>query len=394
MRVTSSPLRPLFVTLAVAAAAASPQALAQAPIKIGFIGELSGPQAAVGKEQYDGLMLLIERNGGKLGGFPVQVIKEDSQLKPDVANQLARKLVERDKVDIVTGVSFSNIMMAIHKYVTDNKVFLVGSNAGPSQIAGAQCSPYQFILSPQGDQTSEAVGKYATEKGYKRVFLLAPNYQAGKDTLSGFKRHFKGQVVEEVYSPLSQQDFSAELSQVSAAKPDAVFAFYPGGLGIGFARQYAQAGMMKTIPLLSTYVADAITLPSLGPGALGMISGGIWAPDAPNPASAKFVADFEKKYGRIPSNYAAQSYDAAQLLDRAIAKVGGKVGDKPAFMAALKAADFQSVRGNFRFNNNHFPIQDVHVQMVAKDAKGRLSLKTIATPFRNHEDAYHDKCAP
>jgi branched-chain amino acid transport system substrate-binding protein len=391
MRVTPTPLRPLFVSLALAFAATSP-AFAQAPIKIGFIGELSGPQAAVGKEQLDGLMLLIDRNGGKLGGFPVQVIKEDSQLKPDVANQLARKLVERDKVDIITGVSFSNIMMAIHKYVTDNKVILVGSNAGPSQIAGAQCSPYQFIMSPQGDQTSEAVGKFAAEKGYKRIFLLAPNYQAGKDTLAGFKRQFKGEIVDEVYSPLSQQDFSAELSQVSAAKPDAVFAFYPGGLGINFAKQYAQAGMMKTTPLLSTYVADAITLPSLGPGALGMISGGIWAPDSTNPASVRFVADFEKKYGRIPSNYAAQSYDAAQLLDRAIAKVGGRVSDKPAFMAALKAADFSSVRGAFKFNNNNFPIQDVHVLTVVKDAKGRPSLKTVATPFKNHQDAYHDKC--
>lgn len=392
MRVTPSPLRPLFVSLALACAAGTP-AFAQAPIKIGFIGELSGAQAAVGKEQLDGLMLLVERNGGKLGGFPVQVIKEDSQLKPDVASQLARKLVERDKVDIITGVSFSNIMMAIHKYVTDNKVILVGSNAGPSQIAGAQCSPYQFIVSPQGDQTSEAVGKYATDKGYKRIFLLAPNYQAGKDTLAGFKRHFKGEIVDEIYSPLSQQDFSAELSQVSAAKPDTVFAFYPGGLGIGFARQYAQAGMMKSIPLLSTYVADAITLPSLGPGAQGMISGGVWAPDAANPASVRFVADFEKKYGRIPSNYAAQSYDAAQLLDRAIARVGGRVKDKPAFMAALKAADFQSVRGAFKFNNNNFPVQDVHVLAVTKDAKGRPSLKTIATPFKNHQDAYHDKCS-
>lgn len=391
MRVTTTPLRPLFVSLALAFAASSP-ALAQGPIKIGFIGELSGPQAAVGREQLDGLMLLIDRNGGKLGGFPVQVIKEDSQLKPDVANQLARKLVERDKVDIITGVSFSNIMMAIHKYVTDNKVILVGSNAGPSQIAGAQCSPYQFIMSPQGDQTSEAVGKFAAEKGYKRIFLLAPNYQAGKDTLAGFKRQFKGEIVDEVYSPLSQQDFSAELAQVSAAKPDAVFAFYPGGLGINFAKQYAQAGMMKTTPLLSTYVADAITLPSLGPGALGMISGGIWAPDSTNPASVKFVADFEKKYGRIPSNYAAQSYDAAQLLDRAIAKVGGRVSDKPAFTAALKAADFSSVRGAFKFNNNNFPIQDVHVLTVVKDAKGRPSLKTVATPFKNHQDAYHDKC--
>lgn len=391
MREMHNLAHPLLAALTLCCAHAVAQA--QEPIRIGFLGELSGPQASVGREQYDGLMLLIERNGGKLGGVPVVVIKEDSQLKPDVANQLVRKLVERDKVDIITGVSFSNIMMAVHKYVTDNKVFLIGSNAGPSQIAGAQCSPYQFITSWQGDQTSEAVGSYATGKGYKKIFLLAPNYQAGKDSLAGFKRHYKGEVVDEIYSSLTQQDFSAELTQVGAAKPDAVFAFFPGGLGVNFAKQYAQAGLMKSIPLLSTFVADAVSLPSLGPGALGLISGGFWAPDFKNAASVKFVADFEQKYKRIPSNYAAQSYDAAQLLDSAIAKVGGNVGNKPAFMAALKQADFQSVRGAFKFNNNHFPIQDMHVLEVAKDAAGRISLKTLATPFKNQQDAYHDKCS-
>lgn len=367
-------------------------ASAQTPIKIGFIGELSGAQASIGRDQYDGFMLVVERNGGKLGGVPVQVIKEDTQLKPDVANQAVRRLIEKEKVPIITGVSFSNIMMAVHKYVTDQQVFLIGSNAGPSQIAGAQCSPYQFITAWQGDQAAEAVGKYASDQRYKRVLLMAPNYQAGKDTLAGFKRHYKGEVVDELYTQLNQLDFAAEISQVSSAKPDAVFAFFPGGLGVSFAKQYAQAGLMKKVPLLSVFVADAINLPSIGDNALGMVSGSFWGPDIDIPASKRFVDEFEKKYGRIPSNYAAQSYDAAQLLESAIKKVGGNVADKPAFMAALKAADFKSVRGSFRFNNNNFPIQDMHVLEVAKDEKGRLSLKTLATPFKSMEDAYHDKC--
>ncbi|HCY63628.1 MAG TPA: ABC transporter substrate-binding protein [Oxalobacteraceae bacterium] len=370
----------------------APFARAQDKLKIGFIGELSGAQAAVGKEQLEGFMLLVERNGGKLGGVPVEIIKEDSQLKPDIANQVARRLVEREKVPIITGMSFSNVMMAVHKYITSQEVFLIGSNAGPSQIAGEQCSPYQFITSWQGDQAAEAVGKYATEKGYKRVLILAPNYQAGKDIVSGFKRYYKNEVVDEIYTQLNQLDFAAELTQVSAAKPDAVFAFFPGGLGISFAKQYAQAGLMKTTPLLSTFVADAISLPSIGDSALGLVSGGFWAPDSANPQSQSFVAEFEKKYGRIPSNYAAQSYDAALLLDSAIAKVKGNVSDKKAFMSALKAAEFKSVRGSFKFNNNNFPIQDMHVQQVVKDGKGRLNLKTIATPFKSYQDAYHDKC--
>lgn len=365
---------------------------AQTPVKIGFIGELSGPQEPIGKDQYDAFMLVVERNGGKLGGVPVQVIREDSQLKPDVATLVARRLIEREKVQIITGISFSNVMMAVHKYITDRGVFLIGSNAGPSQIAGAQCSPYQFITSWQGDQASEAVGKYAADKGYKRVLVMAANYQAGKDSIAGFKRYYKNAVVDELYTPLNQLDFSVELSQVAAAKPDAVFAFYPGGLGIAFAKQYAQAGLMKSTPLLSSFVADATTLPSLGDGILGLVSGNFWAPDFNNAASRRFVDEFERKYKRIPSNYAAQSYDAAQLLDAAIGKVKGNVADKSAFMAALNAADFSSVRGAFQFNNNHFPIQDMHVMEVARDAKGRLSLKTIATPFKSQPDAYHELC--
>lgn len=366
--------------------------LAQTPLKIGFAGVLSGPQAAVGQDQYDGFMLVVDRNGGKLGGVPVQVIKEDTQLKPEVANQVVRKLIEQDQVPILTGVSFSNEMLAIHKYVTDKQVFLIGSNAGPSQIAGAQCSPFQFITSWQGDQAAEAVGKYATEKGYKRVVTLAPSYQAGKDIVAGFKRFYKGQLADEQYTPLTQLDFSSVLTQVTASQPDAVFAFYPGGLGIGFVKQYQQAGLTKKVPLLSAFIADATTLPALRDAATGVISGGFWAPDFTNAANKQFVADFEKKHKRLPSNYAAQSYDAALLLDSALAKAKGNVADKTAFGAALQAADFASVRGAFRFNNNHFPIHDMHVMEVVKDAEGRHTLRTIATPLKQTEDAYHAQC--
>ena len=363
-----------------------------APLKIGFLGELSGPTAGVGQDQLDGFNLLLERNGGKLGGVPVTLVKEDSQLKPDVANQAVRRLVERENVPIITGVSFSNIMMAVHKYVTEKEVFLIGSNAGPSQIAGAQCSPYQFITSWQGDQAAEAVGQYAKDKGYKKVFVLAPNYQAGKDIVAGFKRYYKGALVNEVYTSLTQMDFSAELAQLAADKPDAVFAFFPGGLGVAFAKQYAQAGMSKSLPLLSTFITDALSLPAIGDSALGIISGGFWAPDFSNAQSKQFTDEFERKYKRIPSNYAAQSYDAAQLLDSAIAKVKGNVADKKVFMAALKAADFKSVRGDFKFGNNNFPIQGMHIMEVAKDGGGRLNLKTVSTPFKSYQDAYASLC--
>jgi branched-chain amino acid transport system substrate-binding protein len=378
----------LLAALALSAGAAP----AQSPVKIGFVGELSGPQAAVGQDQYDGFMLAVERNNGKLGGVPVEILKEDTQLKPDVANQAVRKLVEKDGVSIITGVSFSNIMLAIHKYVTDKEVFLIGSNAGPSQIAGSQCSPYQFITSWQGDQAAEAVGKYMNEKGFKKIVTLAPSYQAGKDIIAGIKRQYRGEILDELYTPLTQLDFSAVLTQAAAARPDAIFAFYPGGLGIGFVKQYQQAGLAKKTPLASAFIVDATTLPALRDAAEGVISGGFWAPDFQNASSKQFVADFEKKYSRLPSNYAAQSYDAALLLDSALAKMKGNVADKKAFGAALKAADFASVRGTFKFNNNNFPIQDMHVMEVVKDGTGRHTLKTIATPLKATEDAYHALC--
>lgn len=380
------------ILLAAMLAGATAVVLAQAPLKIGFMAELSGPQGALGQDQYDAFMLIVDQNGGKLGGVPVQIIKEDSQLKPEVATQLVDKLIEKDKVPIITGITFSNVMMAVHKKITEKEVFLIGSNAGPSPIAGAQCSPYAFITSWQNDNQAEVVGKYATDKGYKRVIGMAPNYQAGKDFIAGFKRYFKGEVIDEIYTPLNQPDFSAEIAQVAAKNPDAVYVFYPGGLGVNFVRQYKQAGMMGKVPLLSTSTTDGSTLPAQKDDALGVISGTFWGPDFNNPTNMKFVDDFEKKYGRIPSQYAAQSYDAALLLDSAIGKVKGNVADKKAFMAALKAADFKSVRGKFKFNNNNFPVQDMFVFEVAKDAKGRVNLKTVATPLKDHQDAYHAQC--
>ncbi|WP_439586775.1 ABC transporter substrate-binding protein [Hydrogenophaga sp.] len=383
----------LVLALLASASLMAIQAQAQAPVRIGFVGELSGPQGALGQDQYDGFMMVVERNGGKLGGVPVQIIKEDTQLKPDVASQVVQRLIERDKVSIITGVTFSNIMMAIHRPVTEKEVFLIGSNAGPSPIAGAACSPYQFLVSWQVDQLAEVFGVHANQKGYKRVYLMAPNYQAGKDFLSGFKRTFKGEIIDEVYTALNQPDFSAELSQLAVTKPDGVFVFYPGGLGINFVRQYQQAGLLGKVPLMSGGAVDGTTLPALKETAIGVLGAFPWGPDLDNPANKRFVDEFERKHNRIPAAFAAQGYDAAQLLDSALAKVKGNVADKKAFMAALKAADFDSVRGPFKFGNNNFPVQDFHIQEVAKDARGRVSLKTVATPFKAQADNYHAQCA-
>lgn len=365
---------------------------ALADVKIGFIATMSGPAAALGQDMYDGFMLGIEQLKGKLGGVKVEVIKEDDQLKPDLGVQAVNKLIERDKVDIVAGVTFSNVMMAIAKPMADANMIFVGSNAGPAPLAGAQCNSQFFFVSWQNDQQAEGVGKYAADKGYKNVYIMAPNYQAGKDAVAGFKRQYNGGLAGEVYTTVNQPDYSAEIAQLQAANPDAVYVFYPGGMGVNFIKQFRQAGLLGKIPLMSVSTADGSTLPALKETALGVISGTFWGPDFDNATSKQFVAAFEKKYGRIPSQYAAQAYDSALLIDSALKKTGGKVSDKKAFADALRAAEFQSLRGNLKFNKNGFPIQDMYVFEVAKDSQNRVSLKTLAKALSNHPDSFAGQC--
>lgn len=362
-----------------------------AKVKIGLMTTLSGPGAALGNDQRDGFLLAVEQNGGKLGGQEVQIITEDDQLKPDLGVQIARKFIENDKVDFVTGIIFSNVMMAAQKPILDSETFLIGSNAGPSQMSGAGCSPYFFSTSWNNDQLHEGGGKMATDSGYKRVYLMAPNYQAGKDALTGFKRFYDGEVLDEVYTQVNQPDYSVEISQLQMANPDAVYVFYPGGMGVNFVKQYRQAGLLGKIPLLSASTVDGSTLPALKEIAVGAITNSPYAPDLDNPQNKQFVKAFEKKFGRVPSLYAAQSYDAAMLLNSAIAKVDGKLDNKEAVRAALKAADFNSVRGPFEYNTNQFPIANFYrVDVVEKDGQAVLSAKGIN--FENHKDAYYTQC--
>ena len=362
-------------------------------VKIGFMGTLSGPAGALGQDQYDAFMLGIEHLGGKLGGAAVQVIKEDDQLKADLGVQLAQKLIERDKVDIITGVTFSNVMMAIHKPITDANVLLVGSNAGPTPLTGKGCSKNFFSTSWNNDSLHESMGQHANDAGYKKVYLLAPNYQAGKDALSGFKRMYKGAVVDEVYTTVNQPDYSAEIAQLQAAKPDAIYVFYPGGMGVNFVKQYQQAGLLGKLPMLSSSTVDGTTLPALKDIAVGAVTGSPYSPDIDNPQNKKFVEEFRKKYNRTPSLYAAQSYDAAMLINAALAKTGGKADNRDALRAALKSSEFKSVAGPFKFNTNQFPIRNFYRVDVMKDASGQAVFVNKGVVLRDHADAYYKECA-
>lgn len=367
--------------------------LSHAQVKIGLSAPLSGSQAVVGQDQVDGFMLALEMRGGKLGGQTVTIVKEDDQLKPEIGIQITRKFIEKDKVDAIVGLGFSNVLMASLKTIVESGTVAIATNAGPSPIAGASCAPNMFSVAWQNDGSAEAMGKHVQDKGYKRVYLMAPNYQAGKDMLAGFKRFYKGEVIDEVYTQVGQTDYSAEIAQLQASQSDAVFTFYPGGMGVNFVKQLSQAGLLGKLPMFSVFTVDGTTMPSLRDAAVGSVSGAMWDAALSNPENKKFVAGFEAKYKRTPSEYAATAFDAAQLLDAAIRKVKGNTADKKAFAAAVKVAgsEFHSVRGVFRFNNNNLPIQNYYAFQVIKDA-GQVKVKELGTVLPQHSDAYYSKC--
>jgi branched-chain amino acid transport system substrate-binding protein len=378
--------------LAGSLSAATGTAHAQQKVKIGLITTLSGPAAGLGQQSRDAFQLAVKTLGGKLGGLEAEIVVVDDELKPDVAVTRVRGLLDRDKVDFVVGPIFSNILIAIHKPVTDIGTFLVSPNAGTSNFAGKQCHPNFFVTSYQNDQSHEVMGKYAQDKGYKKIFLLAPNYQAGKDSLAGVKRHFKGEVVGEEYVPLNTTDFSGELAKIAAAKPDAFFTFMPGGLGVNLVRQYHQAGLANVIPFLSAFTVDESTLPAQKDAALGFFGGANWAPDMKNPQSEAFVKAYEAAFNGVPGTYAMQGYDAALLIDAAIKAAGGKLEDKNAVRAGLRKADFVSLRGDFKMGKNHYPIQDFYVVQVVQRADGKFATSIRDKVFDDYVDVYAKDC--
>ena len=385
-------MKSLLGALAAAALLATP-AIAQQKVKIGFVNTFSGPNAAIGIDERNGFELALDHLGRKMAGLDVEMLYEDDQMKPEVGKQATEKLIQTHKVNFLTGYNWSNVLLASLKPAVDSQTFLVSGNAGPSQIAGELCSPWFFNASWQNDQTPMALGEILNRKGVKTLYVLSPNYAAGKDMAAGMMRTFKGKVVGEEYTRWpGQLDFSAELSKVRATKPDAVFVFYPGAAGSQFFLQYAQAGLKGQIPLYSVYTTDAITLPQIKDVALGSISTQQWVQDLDNPVNKRFVAEFRKKYGSYPSYYAAQHYDAAMLINSAVAAANGDLTKKDVMRNAMRKADFPNTRGKIRFNHNHFPIQNFYAQEVVKDAQGGFTMKTLDVVFKDHADSYADKC--
>ena len=386
MRNTIATLAAVCVLLAAVAASAD-------PVKIGMITTLSTKAGYLGEDIRDGFKLAIDQEGGTLGGVAVELLVDDDGRDPGKAKQIADRYMKKDQVKIMTGIVFSNVALAVAPKVVRSDVVYISANAGPSDLAGKGCHPNYFSVSYQNDNLDEVVGQYATDAGIKNVYLLAPNYPAGKDHLAGFKRYFKGEISGEVYTKLGEADYAPEIANIRAAKPDAVFFFLPGGMGINFIKQYAQAGLNKEIPLLGpAFSFDERLLGAVGDAAVGVVNGSQWIQDMDNPANTQFVAAFRAAYGRTPTLYASQGYDAARLIGSALKATGGDVADLDALRAAVKKADFESVRGKFKFGVNNHPVQDFYVRKVVKTADGSFTNETLKKVFSDHVDAYAGLC--
>ena len=382
-----------IAALAAAAVAFSTSAFAQQKVKIGFISTMSGPPAIIGKHMKDSVEIALDHLGHKMNGMPVEMFYGDDQFKPEVGVQLAEEMLKKDQVDFMSGIIWSNVMLAVVPVVTGAGKIMVGANAGASPLAGSQCNELYFSASWNNDESPEAMGKYLNDKGVNDLYVMAPNYQAGKDMVAGLKRYYKGRIVDEVYTKFQQQDYQAEITQLRSKNPKAVFVFYPGGMGIQFVKQYVQAGLREQIPLYSVFTVDETTLPALKETAIGQYEARFWSPDLNVPASKKYVADFEKKFGYIPSFYGAQSYDAIMLIDSAVRGTKGNLKDVQALVRAMRKANYNSVRGKFQFNNNNHPIQDFYLlQAVKASNKDGVAMHIVQKAFEKHQDAYHQEC--
>jgi branched-chain amino acid transport system substrate-binding protein len=362
-------------------------------LKIGFLTTLSGPLAAIGQHARDGFLLAVKQHGGVLGGLKVEVIVEDDALKPERALIRTQQFLERDKVDFVVGMITSNVLQATFQAVTESGTFLIGVNAGTSIFAGERCNPFFFSTSWENSQVAEAIGKYAQDSGYRRIVTLAPNFQGGRDATAGFKYYFKGEVLDEIYVRLGVLDFAAELTHIRALKPDAVLVFMPGGMGVSLVRQYAQSGLAGSIPFLSVWTLDETTLPAIGEAAIGLYGTSHWAPDLDNAVNVAFVKAFEAEYGYVPSNFAAQAYDAGLLIDSAVAAAGARLSDKDALRKALRTASFGSTRGRFRYNTNQFPIQDFYLVQAIRRGDGNYVTSVRRKIFADYADRQASKCS-
>jgi|TARA_B110000263_G_scaffold172522_1_gene150456 branched-chain amino acid transport system substrate-binding protein len=362
-------------------------------VKIGFVTTLTGGAGAIGNDMRDAVELALDHLGRKMDGSDVEIFYEDDTFKPAVGKQKTEKLVKKEKVHFVGGYIWSHVLMASRNSVVGKGPFMITSNAGPGPVAGKLCHEDFFSTSWQNDQTTMAMGEVLNQLGVKRLYIMAPNYNAGKGMVKGVTSTFKGKIVGRDMTKFpAQLDFSAELAKIRSVNPDAVFVFYPGKHGLQIIKQYSQAGLKGKIPFYSAFTVDSLNLPRLKDLADGGLMTQFWAPDLDNDVNKRFVADYRKKTGRYPTFYAAQSYDTIMLINSAVTAVGGDLSNKDGMRNAMRKADFSSVRGPFKYGNNHFPIQNFYLRKVVKDTDGNYTTSIVKTVYTNHQDTYAKDC--
>ncbi|HWD22908.1 MAG TPA: ABC transporter substrate-binding protein [Burkholderiales bacterium] len=362
-------------------------------IRIGFLTTLTGPAAFLGRDMVNGAQLALEELGGRMGGVPAELVVEDDQLDPKTGVQKTRKLLESDKVNLLSGMIFGNVTAAVAGVAMKSGVITVATVGSIPNILGEGCNPNYFTVSWTIDSNYEALASYLNQAGIRTVVLMAPNYIAGKLVQAGFNRSYKGKVIGEIFTKIDQPDYSVEIGEVRAKKPQAVVVFYPGGMGINFLKQYKASGLMESIPVYSSvFLTDESTFPALGDTPLGIVTTSNWNPELDNPANKRFVAAYHKKHSTRPTSMAAMGYDTVALIAAAVRDAKGRVENTDAMRAALRKADFQSVRGPFRFGHNHFPIQSYYLNQVAKDPSGKLYNKLLGVAQKDVVDAFSGKC--
>jgi branched-chain amino acid transport system substrate-binding protein len=382
------------LTVLAGALALPSQAQTAQTVRVGLAMDLSGPFAVGGAEAKAGFAVAMKQLGGKLGGVPVEFVEADTAGNPEMARQIVERMLLRDKIDLFTGPVGSSVALAVGPPLFAARVPYLSSNTGPSDYSGARCNPYFFGTSYPNDAYYESAGKFASDKGFKKVAMIAPSYPGGKDAINGFKHTFKGGLGDELYTKLGQIDYSAELAQIRSSKPDALYFFLPGAMGVSFIKQFVGAGLSKEVTLITTaFSADEDMIPAVGEPMLGLFNTAHWSFDLDNPANQRFVAAFrQQNNGRNPSFYAGQAYDVLMAMDGAVRDVGGKVADKPALLKAIKAANYKSVRGDFRYGANNFAIQNYYLRVIAKDANGRIANKVIGTVLERYQDRTATLC--
>src|SRR5690625_748423 len=390
----SGDTRMKLLSTLILAAALMPVAAVANTVKIGIANDISGPFAAIGAEARDGFNLAIEHLDGKLGGQPAEFIQTDMGGNPDQARQLVNRYLKREKIDFFTGPIGSNVALAVGPALFKAKVPYLSNNPGPSQYAGKECNRFWFGTSYQNDVFHESAGKAAAQRDFTNVLIMAPDYPAGVDALNGFKRGYGEEVSQEIYTSLGQIDYAAELAQIRAAKPDAVYIFLPAAMGINFIKQFEGAGLSEDITLIGPgFSADEDVIMAVGEPMVGMYNTSQWAHDLDVDKNREFVDAFRKEYdGRYPSVYAAQAYDVIMAIDAAVRQTGGDVADRDAVVDVLKKADFDSVRGEFRYGSNHYPIQSYYVRVIDKDDDGRITNRLVGQVFDDYQDVYVGDC--